>query len=67
VLFVTQIDLIEKLHAARATGLYERKFQQFVPVPRLFIDDFALKPLRAPRDEDAHDLGRPSKSRPRPF
>jgi DNA replication protein DnaC len=56
VLFVTQTDLIRKLHAARATGLYERKFQQFVRVPLLIVDDFALKPLRAPHDEDFHDL-----------
>ena len=56
VLFVTQTDLIKKLHAARATGLYERKFQQFVRVPLLIVDDFALKPLRAPHDEDFHDL-----------
>jgi DNA replication protein DnaC len=49
VLFVTQTDLIRKLHAARATGLYERKFQQFVRVPLLIVDDFALKPLRAPQ------------------
>jgi DNA replication protein DnaC len=56
VLFVTQTDLIRKLHAARATGLYERKFQQFVRVPLLIIDDFALKALRVPHDEDFHDL-----------
>jgi len=56
VLFVTQTDLIKKLHAARATGLYERKFQQFVRVPLLIVDDFALKPLRAPHDEDFHEL-----------
>ena len=56
VLFVTQTDLLKKLHAARAMGLYERKFQQFVRVPLLIIDDFAVKPLRAPQDEDFHDL-----------
>ncbi len=56
VVFVTQTDLLKKLHAARATGMYERKFQQFVRVPLLIVDDFALKPLRAPHDEDFHDL-----------
>ena len=56
VLFITQTDLLKKLHAARATDLYERKFQQFVRVPLLIVDDFALKPLRAPHDEDFHDL-----------
>jgi DNA replication protein DnaC len=56
VMFVTQTALIQKLHAARSTGLYERKFQQFVRVPRLIVDEFALNFLRAPHDEDFHDL-----------
>jgi hypothetical protein len=46
----------KKLHGARATGVYERKFQQFDRVPLLIINDFALKPLRAPHDEAFHDL-----------
>jgi DNA replication protein DnaC len=54
--FVTQTDLIRKLHAARPTGPYERKFQQFVRLPLLIVDDFARKPLRAPHGEDFHDL-----------
>jgi DNA replication protein DnaC len=54
VLFVTQTDLIRKLHAVRATGFCEHKFQQFVRVPLLIVDDFALP--RAPHDEDFHDL-----------
>lgn len=53
VLLVSQIDLIKKPPAARAMDLYERKFQQFVRVPLLIVDDFALKPLHAPpHDED---------------
>jgi DNA replication protein DnaC len=56
VLFISQTDLLKKLHAARATGLYERKFQQFVRVPLLIIDDFGVKPLQRPHDEDFHDL-----------
>lgn len=56
VLFISQTDLLKKLHAARATGMYERKFQQFVRVPLLIIDDFALKPLHPPHDEDFHDV-----------
>lgn len=42
--------------APRVTGTYERKFQQFARVPLLIFDDFALRPLRAPHDEDFHDL-----------
>ena len=44
------------LHAARATNAYERKFQSLVRVDLLIIDDFGLRPLRSPQDEDLHDL-----------
>ncbi len=56
VLFTTQTRLLGSLHAARATGTYERRFQTLVRVPLLLIDDFGLKPLRSPQDEDFHDL-----------
>ncbi len=39
-----------------ATGSYERKLATLARVPLLIIDDFGLKPLRAPADEDLHDL-----------
>ena len=42
--------------AARATGAYDRKLAALGRVPLLIIDDFELKPLRAPADEDLHDL-----------
>ncbi len=56
VLFTTQSKLLGSLHAARATGTFERRFQQTVRIPLLILDDFGLKPLRAPQDEDLHDL-----------
>ena len=56
VLFTTQTRLLGSLHAARATGTYERRFQTLVRVPLLLIDDFDLKPRRSPQDEDFHDL-----------
>ena len=56
VLFIGQTQLLGSLHAARAIGTYERRFQQLASVPLLVIDDFGLKPLRAPHDEDFHDL-----------
>jgi DNA replication protein DnaC len=56
VLFTTQSQLVGSLHAARATGVYERRFQTFARADLLIIDDFGLKPLRAPHDEDFHDL-----------
>jgi DNA replication protein DnaC len=36
---------------------YARRFQYLVKVPLLIIDDdFGLKTLRSPEDEDFHDL-----------
>jgi len=56
VLCFTQAKLLGQLHAARATNTYERRFQALVKVPLLLIDDFGLKPLKSPHDEDLHDL-----------
>ena len=56
VLFTSQSQLLGQLHAARATDSYERKFLNLARVPLLIIDDFGLKPLRPPHDEDFHDL-----------
>ena len=35
---------------------YARRFQTLAKVSLLIIDDFGLKPLRSPEDEDFHDL-----------
>ncbi len=56
VLFTSQSQLLASLNAARATGTFERRFQQLVHVSVLIIDDFGLKPLRPPEDEDFHEL-----------
>ena len=56
VLFTTQSQLLTTLNAARAINAFERRFLSFARVPLLIIDDFGLKPLRAPQDEDFHDL-----------
>jgi DNA replication protein DnaC len=56
VLFTTCAQLTQSLNAARATDTYERKLLQLARVPLLIIDDFGLKPLRPPADEDLHDL-----------
>lgn len=56
VLFTTQTRLLGNLHAARATGTYERRFQAFARAPLLIVDDFGLKPMVPPHDEDFHDL-----------
>ena len=56
VLFTSQTKLLGALHAARATGTFERRFQTLVRAPLLIIDDFGLKPMASPHDEDFHDL-----------
>jgi DNA replication protein DnaC len=56
VLFTTQAKLLAQMHAARATNAYERKLQQLAKIPLIVIDDFGLRPLRTPQDEDLHDL-----------
>jgi|TARA_B100000315_G_scaffold196971_1_gene188287 DNA replication protein DnaC len=56
VIFTTQSRLLGQLQAARAMHTYERRFQTLVRVPLLIIDDFALKPLQPPQDEDLHEL-----------
>ena len=56
VVFTGCAALTQSLNAARATGVYERKLAALARVPLLIIDDFGLKPLRAPADEDLHDL-----------
>jgi len=56
VAFTTCANLTQSLNAARATGSYERKLAALARVPLLVIDDFGLKPLRPPADEDLHDL-----------
>ena len=56
VLFTTQSKLLGQLHAARAINTYHRRFTALAKVDLLVIDDFGLKPLRPPQDEDFHDL-----------
>jgi len=56
VLFTSCASLTTSLNAARATGAYERKLASLARVPLLAIDDFGLKPMRPPADEDLHDL-----------
>jgi DNA replication protein DnaC len=56
VLFSSCAQLTTSLNAARAAGGYERKLATLARIPLLVIDDFGLKPLRPPADEDLHDL-----------
>ena len=54
VLSTTQTKMLGQLHAAKATNTYERKLKALIKVDLLIIDDFGLKPLQSPQDEDLH-------------
>ena len=56
VLCTTQTRLSEELQAAKATNSYTRKLKALAKLPVLIIDDFGLKPLRTPQDENLHEL-----------
>ena len=56
VAFHSCASLGSSLNAARATGAYERKLASLIRVELLIIDDFGLKPLRTPADEDLHEI-----------
>lgn len=56
VLWLPQSKLFNELQSAKASGRYEKKFSEFAKVPLLIIDDFGLRPMRCPQDEDFHDL-----------
>ncbi len=56
VLWLSQTKLFGELQAARAAGRYEKKFAEFAKIPLIIIDDFGLRPIRSPQDEDFHDL-----------
>lgn len=56
VLFISHTKLLAQLHAARATNVFERKLHQLARIDVLAIDDFGLRPMRSPQDEDFHDL-----------
>lgn len=56
VLFTTQAKMLGQLHSAKATLSYERKIKSFINVDLLIVDDFGLKPLQSPQDEDLHAI-----------
>lgn len=56
VFFATQTQLLGSLARARLSGVYERRMKMLMGVSVLIIDDFGLKPIRSPQDEDLHEI-----------
>ena len=54
--FTTQSKLLATLYEAKATQTYAKQLKALSQVPLLIMDDFGLKPVRPPHDEDLHDL-----------
>jgi DNA replication protein DnaC len=56
VLWLSQSKLFSELQASKAAGRYEKKLSELAKVTLLIIDDFGLRPMRSPQDEDFHEL-----------
>lgn len=56
VLFTNQTRLFGTLQEARATNTYDRRLASLAKLDLLIIDDFGIKPMRTPQDEDLHEL-----------
>jgi DNA replication protein DnaC len=56
VICTTHTELSQMLQTARAVGNYANKLKSLTKVALLIIDDFGLKPLQSPQDEDLHAL-----------
>jgi DNA replication protein DnaC len=56
VMFSNCSELTHSMQIAKATGNYKRRLKMLAKITLLIIDDFGLKPLRAPEDEDLHDI-----------
>lgn len=52
----TVSKMLVHLHTGRADGTFERRFLNLARVDLLILDDFGLKILRPPADEDFHEL-----------
>jgi DNA replication protein DnaC len=48
--------LLGELFRARADGSYAKKLKALARADLLFLDDFGLKPLRTPEDEDFYEV-----------
>jgi len=54
--FATQSQLFGALNSARLIGVYERRMKMLARVTLLIINDFALKPIASPHDDDLREI-----------
>lgn len=56
VIYTNTHKISDELQAAKAINRYTAKLKAWTKIQLLIIDDFGLKPLRHPQDEDMHAL-----------
>ena len=56
VVFTCTQKISDELQSAKAINRYTQKLKSWAKIALLIIDDFGLKPLRHPQDEDLHAL-----------
>lgn len=56
VIYTNTQKISDELQAAKAINRYTSKLKAWAKIHLLIIDDFGLKPLRHPQDEDMHAL-----------
>jgi DNA replication protein DnaC len=56
VLFVNTQKMLQHLNGGRADGSWERRLAGYLRPDLLILDDFGLKPLKAPGPEDLYDV-----------
>lgn len=56
VLYATCARLLATLAAGRVDGSYDRRLQALIRPDLLILDDFGLKPLKPPANEDMYDI-----------
>ena len=56
VIYTNTQKISDELQAAKAVNRYTAKLKAWAKIHLLIIDDFGLKPLRHPQDEDIHAL-----------
>jgi len=56
VLFVNTYRMLQHINGGRADDTLERRLQTYLRPDLLVLDDFGLKPLRAPAPEDLYDV-----------
>ena len=56
VLFINLHRLLQQLNGGRADNSWEKRFQRYLRIDLLILDDFGLKPLLPPAPEDLYDI-----------